>query len=144
MMSIGEQGYLQAAQRILETTAQLRTEVAGFAGLKLIGHSLFIVAFPSDEVDIYAVLDAMSKKQWNLNGLQNPASVHLCVTQRHTRPGVAEAFVEDLQEAVGYVRRNPQEEGTMGVVYGLGASVPVKSPVADYLKTYIDLMYQVD
>lgn len=144
MMSIGEQGYLQAAKRILETTAWLREGVAGIPGLHLIGRSLFIVAFASHEVDVYAVLDALAKKQWNLNGLQNPASLHLCITQRHTQPGVAEAFIADLQAAVEHVRRNPQDKGTMGVVYGLAGSVPVKSLVADFLKTYIDLMYRVD
>ncbi|MCJ7513105.1 MAG: aminotransferase class V-fold PLP-dependent enzyme, partial [Anaerolineales bacterium] len=144
MMSIGEQGYLQAAKRILETTAWLREGVAGIPGLHLIGRSLFIVAFASHEVDVYAVLDALAKKQWNLNGLQNPASLHLCITQRHTQPGVAEAFIADLQAAVEHVRRNPQDKGTMGAVYGLAGSVPVKSLVADFLKTYIDLMYRVD
>ena len=58
-----------------------------------------MIAFASDQVDIYKVLDAMSHKGWSLNGLHRPACVHLCVTLRHSQPGVAERFLQDLKAA---------------------------------------------
>jgi len=143
MVSMGEQGYREAARRIFETTVFLRREVAGIPELKLLGESLFVVALASDVIDIYAVMDQMTRRRWNLNGLQNPSSVHLCVTQRHAQPGVAERFIADLKESVAEARAHPGQSGMMGAVYGMAASVPIKSIVSDFLKMYIDLMYKV-
>ena len=143
MVSIGKCGYREAAKRILETTLRMRSAVAEIGELRLIGESLFVVAFGSETLNIYAVLDYMAKKNWNLNGLQLPPAVHLCVTLRHTQPGVADRFAADLKEAVEHVKRNPEEVGMMGVIYGLAASVPIPGMVADVLKTYMDMMYKV-
>ena len=107
MVSIGEEGYRDAARKIVETAAQIRKEIAAIADLHLIGDSLFVVAFGSKTIDIYAVLDEMGKRHWSLNGLQSPPAVHLCVTLRHTQPGVAERFVQDLKAAVEGVPRAP-------------------------------------
>lgn len=49
-----------------------------------------------DGVNIYEVGDRMSKKGWNLNSLQSPPGIHLCVTLRHV--GKHEAFLTDLRE----------------------------------------------
>ncbi len=68
-------------------------------------NGLWVIAFGSENLDIYQVLDAMSQRGWNLNGLHKPAAVHLCVTLRHTQPGVAQRFVDDLQAAVDQVRQ---------------------------------------
>jgi hypothetical protein len=35
-------------------------------------------------------MDAMGEKKWSLNGLQNPAGVHICLTHRQTQVGLAE------------------------------------------------------
>ncbi|OGO52095.1 MAG: sphingosine-1-phosphate lyase, partial [Chloroflexi bacterium RBG_16_68_14] len=69
MVSIGEEGYLENARRILETTAKMRKGVAEIPELELFGESLFITAFGSRELDIYKVMDAMSERGWSLNGL---------------------------------------------------------------------------
>ena len=85
----------------------------------------------------------MSHHGWNLNGLHKPSAVHLCVTQRHTQPGVAERFLEDLKAAVEHVRANPGEKGTMAPVYGMAGTVPFRGLLSDLLKKYMDLLYKV-
>ena len=85
----------------------------------------------------------MSNKKWNLNGLDKPASVHICVTLRHTKLGVAEKFISDLKEAVDYVKREPVKEGGMAPIYGMAATLPMRSVVSDLLKHYLDLYYKV-
>ena len=42
----------------------------------------------------------MRKKGWNLNVLQFPSSIHLCCTMLHTQEGVAERFLEHVEEIV--------------------------------------------
>ncbi len=142
MVSIGEQGYTDAARKILETAARIKKEIGQIPELRLVGDSLFVVAFASDTLDIYAVLDQMGKRHWSLNGLQSPPAVHLCLTLRHAQPGIAEKFIADLNASVEYVRAHPQERGDMSAVYGMTASVPLRGVVSDFLKRYIDLLYE--
>ncbi len=143
LTSIGEQGYLDAAKRILETAAKVKEGIGQIPELRVLGDPLFVIAFASDSLDIYKVLDFMSRKKWSLNGLHKPACVHLCVTLRHTQPGVAERFLADLREAVEHVKAHPEEKGTMAPVYGMAATIPMRGLVSDMLKKYLDLIFKV-
>jgi len=143
MVAMGEQGYMEAAKRILETAAVIKSGIEEIPDLYVLGDPLWVIAFASDTLDIYALSDYMTKKKWNLNGLQLPPSVHICVTLRHTRPGIAGRFIEDLKSAVEYVRMNPGVQGKMTPVYGLAANVSFSGLVRDFLKGFLDLVYKV-
>lgn len=143
LTSIGEQGYLDAAKRILETAAKVKEGIRQIPELRVLGDPLFVIAFASDSLDIYKILDFMARKKWSLNGLHKPACVHLCVTLRHTQPGVAERFLADLREAVEHVKAHPEEKGTMAPVYGMAAAIPMRGLVSDMLKKYLDLIFKV-
>ncbi|MEM6990861.1 MAG: aminotransferase class V-fold PLP-dependent enzyme [Myxococcota bacterium] len=143
MQAMGEEGYLDATRKILETGAKIREGIRAIPGLHVLGDPLWVVAFGSETLDIYRVMDVLTKKHWNLNGLHRPSCVHLCVTLRHTQPGVAERFLADLQEAVDTVRAEPKGKGGMAPIYGLAASMPVRGAVADMLKLYLDVLYEV-
>ena len=111
--------------------------------LYILGDPLWVLSFASKSLDIYRILDFMSKRNWNLNGLHKPASIHICVTLRHTQSGVAEKFISDLRGAVDHVKRAPAEEGGMAPIYGMAATLPLRSVVSDLLKRYLDLYYKV-
>ena len=143
MVSIGEQGYLENTRRILETAAKIRREVAEIPELQLFGDSLFVIAFGSKELDIYKVMDAMTERGWSLNGLHKPACLHLCTTLRHTQPGVAERFIEDLKASVAYVKTNPSMEGGMAPIYGMANTLPNRGLIADLLKQHMDGWYRL-
>ncbi len=143
MVKMGEQGYLQATKSILETADKIKEGIASIPELRILGDPLWIIAFASDEVDIYKVLDAMNERGWSLNGLQYPPAVHIALTLRHAQPGVAERFVEDLKASVEYVKEHPEESGGMAPVYGMAASVPFRGMVDDLLRRYLDLLYKV-
>jgi sphinganine-1-phosphate aldolase len=202
MVATGEQGYLEATRRILETADRIKAGIAAIPGLRLMGEPTFLIAFTSEQVghapdpkgfpkplgpergeraggpeypsggpeypsggpeypsggpeypsggpeyasgvDIYQVMGAMSEKGWALNGLFKPPGVHLCVALPHTRPGVAERFVEDLRSAVEAVRANPGLQAGRAPVYGMAASLPLRGLVDDVLKAYLDLLYEVE
>jgi len=143
MVSIGAEGYFAATKRILETADILKKGIREIPELHILGDSLFVIAFESDSLDIYKVLDAMSRKGWSLNGLHKPTCVHLCVTLRHTQPGVAERFLRDLKVATAHVKANPEEKGAMAPVYGMASTIPLRGVVSDMLKKYLDLMFKV-
>jgi glutamate/tyrosine decarboxylase-like PLP-dependent enzyme len=143
MVSMGENGYLEAARKILETGAAIRTRIETIPDLKVLGDPLWVIAFASDTLDIYRVMDFMTGRKWSLNGLHRPPAIHLAVTLRHTQPGVADRFIEDLMAAVEYVQANPAEQGGMAPIYGMAGTMPLRGVVSDMLKRYIDLLYKV-
>jgi glutamate/tyrosine decarboxylase-like PLP-dependent enzyme len=143
MVAIGEKGYLEGARKILETGRVIREGIAATPGLRVLGDPLWVISFDSPEVDIYRVLDFVSKRGWNLNGLHRPPAVHLAVTLRHTQPGVAERFLADLREGVAHVKAHPEDKGGMAPVYGMAGTLPFRGVIADMLKRYMDLLYKV-
>ncbi|HSN82663.1 MAG TPA: aminotransferase class V-fold PLP-dependent enzyme [Polyangiales bacterium] len=143
MMSMGRSGYLDASRRILETGAKIRRGIEAIPELEVLGDPLWVIAFRSDALDIYRVMDFMTKRRWNLNGLHKPASVHIAVTLRHTSEGVADRFLHDLRAAVDYTKAHPNQEGGMAPVYGMANSLPVQGVVTDLLERYLDVLYEV-
>ncbi|MBW2717209.1 MAG: aspartate aminotransferase family protein [Deltaproteobacteria bacterium] len=143
MISMGESGYLDASRRILETGAKIREGVRAIPELKVLGDPLWVIAFGSDDLDIYRIMDVMTKRGWNLNGLHKPPAVHIAVTLRHTQAEVAERFLDDLRAAVEHTRAHPDEEGGMAPVYGMASTVPIQGVVTDLLERYLDVLYEV-
>jgi glutamate/tyrosine decarboxylase-like PLP-dependent enzyme len=142
MVRIGQKGYRDATRRILETADFIKVAIRAIPELFVLGDPLWVIAFGSRALDIYRVMDAMRHRGWSLNGLHRPSCVHLCVTLRHTQPGVKERFVEDLQAAVAEVKKAPEAEGGMAPVYGMAATLPLRGVVSNILKTYMDVLYK--
>jgi glutamate/tyrosine decarboxylase-like PLP-dependent enzyme len=143
LIAIGEQGYLGATKKILETAAYIRQGIKAIPELRVLGDPLWTIAFTSDVLDIYRVMDGMSNRKWSLNGLHKPTAVHLCVTLRHTLPGVADRFLTDLKATVEYVKTQPASHGGLAPIYGMAATIPFRGMVNELLKRYIDLLYNV-
>ncbi len=143
MLSIGEDGYLAATKKILETAAKIKDGLRQIPELQILGDPLWVIAFASDTIDIYRVMDFLTEKRWSLNGLHKPSCLHICVTLRHTQPGIAERFLEDLRAAVRFIKENPDASGGMAPVYGLAATLPVRSVVGDLLERYMDTLYKI-
>ena len=71
-----------ATRDILTTTRRITEAVRGIPGLQIVGvPEVSVVAFDSDQFNIYSLSDAMKGRGWALNALQFPACVHLCVTR---------------------------------------------------------------
>jgi glutamate/tyrosine decarboxylase-like PLP-dependent enzyme len=118
LVSIGREGYREYAKRIFETAAAMQEAVRSHSELRIMGEPTFLFAFTSDEFDIYHVNDELKRRGWRLNGLQYPNALHMAVTRPHTKPGVAEAFAEDLDAAVAYAREHGNEPAESSAVYG--------------------------
>ncbi|HEY5250661.1 MAG TPA: aminotransferase class V-fold PLP-dependent enzyme [Acidimicrobiales bacterium] len=142
MLAFGQEGYLVAAQAILEAGATIRQGVESIPGLYVLGDPLWVIAFASDELDIYAVMDQMSQRGWSLNGLQQPPAAHICVTLRHAQPGIADRFVADLASSVEVVRGQPGAAGSMAPIYGMTGAVNTRGTVEELLARYGDLQFK--
>jgi sphinganine-1-phosphate aldolase len=143
MVSLGEKGYLEIADRIFKTAATIREGIDAIPELEVFGDPTFLVAFRARSLNIYHVNDHLIAKGWRLNGLQLPPALHFCVTRPNTAPGVAEAFVRDLRDAVEYAKHPARSEPKSGALYGLGGT-PEGNEVLDMLfAAALDAMYDV-
>jgi len=141
MISIGEKGYLEATRRILQTADLIKKAINDIPELYVFGDPLFNVAFSAHDLDIYAISDQMEKRGWGLNGLQHPPGIHLCLTLRHTQPGLSEHFIVDLQDSVKWVQQHPNQAGSLGPVYGMASNIALGGAVKDILRDILDIAY---
>jgi glutamate/tyrosine decarboxylase-like PLP-dependent enzyme len=118
MLAMGQNGYMQATKSLLETASVIKAGIKDIPELNLLGDPLWVLAFGSDVLNIYQVMDQMIRSNWSLNPLQKPCAVHIALTLRHTQAGVAEKFIRDLRQAVDYVKTHPQEAGGSAPIYG--------------------------
>jgi sphinganine-1-phosphate aldolase len=141
MVTMGEEGYMKAARAIMDTSDKIRVGITDIPEIKILGNSTFLISMASDEVDIYHVNDYLAQKGWRMNGCQNPAGFHFCITLRNTMPGIAEAFVRDLKEAVAYSKTPSQPMPMSGALYGLTATSDGKMMVREGMLSFIEATY---
>jgi glutamate/tyrosine decarboxylase-like PLP-dependent enzyme len=143
MVSLGERGYLDIAKKIFETGAAIRSGIDEIPDLEVIGDPTFLVAFRSPELNIYHVNDHLVAKGWRLNALQLPAALHFCVTRPNTAPGVVDAFLADLRDAVEYAKHPARAEPKSGALYGLGGTPEGNEILNTLFTAALDAMYEV-
>lgn len=98
-----------------------------------------VIAIGSKDFDIFRLSAALGQLGWNLNALQFPSGIHLCVTDVHTKDGIADQFVNDVKEQVAELMKVPEQvvEGKMAI-YGVAQALPDRSIVGDFTKIYLD------
>jgi glutamate/tyrosine decarboxylase-like PLP-dependent enzyme len=142
MVAMGEEGYLKAARLIMDTADKIRAGITGIPEVKIAGKSTFLISMISDVVNMYHVNDYLISKGWRMNGCQNPPGFHFCITLRNTLPGVAEAFIKDLKDAVSYAKDPPQEYPASGALYGLAASVDGQALLEEGMRDFVEATYR--
>ena len=144
LLYMGEDGYVDATRRIVETTRSIVKELETVPGIRVMGKPLaMVLAISSGDFNIFRLSGPLRKRGWSLNVLQFPASIHLCVTMVHTKEGVAERFVTDVRECVAELMKDPKAKATgEAVMYGMAASVPDRSVVSELAHEYLDLVYK--
>lgn len=146
MMYMGDNGYVDATKKIIDTARFIKTELRKIKGLLVFGDPLVsVVAMGSDVFDIFRLSNALTSKGWNLNTLQFPSSIHICVTMLHTKKGVADQFVDDVRDEVAIIMTNPNEKTTgMGAIYGMAQSIPDRSMVTEITCGFLDCLYSTE
>lgn len=147
MMTLGENGYLDATRKILEVVHTIAEGIKNIKGLRLVGQTeAMMVAFQSANtgeghtpVNMYSLCDMMAKKGWHVNSTQNPPGMNICCTLAHY--GHADKFLKDISECTAELLANPQLLGR-AAIYGLTAQLPA-APVNELLKVYNDVVLKL-
>ncbi|RZB39694.1 sphingosine-1-phosphate lyase [Asbolus verrucosus] len=143
MLSFAKEGYVQATRDIIHTTKYIEKGLRRMKGVFIFGQpATSVIALGSNDFDIYRLGTALNKFGWNLNVLQFPSGIHICVTHVHTQQGVADKFLNDVQASLTEILKEPHipVEGKMAI-YGVAQSLPDRSIVTDFTRLFLDSMY---
>ncbi|XP_036591088.1 sphingosine-1-phosphate lyase 1 isoform X2 [Trichosurus vulpecula] len=146
LMHMGENGYIEATKSIIRTARFLKSELEKIKGIFVFGNPLLsVIALGSHDFDIFRLSNLMTAKGWNLNILQFPSSIHICITLVHTRPKVSMMFLKDVRESVTQIMKNPKARTTgMGAVYGMSQTVPDRKMISELTEAFLESLFSTD
>ena len=99
MNYLGEEGYLERARVVAQTSTALKAGISSIDGLQLVGDPpASLMAFCSDQYDMGAIGDVMDSRGWHLDRQERPPALHMMVTPNHEK--IIERFLDDLRFAV--------------------------------------------
>ncbi|XP_044159022.1 sphingosine-1-phosphate lyase 1 [Bufo gargarizans] len=143
MMHMGEDGYVEATKNIISTAQFIIKELQKMKEIFIFGNpEVSVIAIGSKVFDIYRLSTSLTAKGWNLNTLQFPSSIHICLTLLHTKPGVAQLFVKDVRDSLSVIMEDPGAKATgVGAIYGMAQTIPDRSMVSEISKAFLDCLY---
>ena len=101
---LGVEGYRRIARELMGFVDEYRRGIEAIPGLKVLGTPhLSIVAWGSDEVDVFRVAELMAAQGWLPGLLQKPRGVHRMMSMIHA-PSLGE-YLDAARAAVATVRR---------------------------------------
>ncbi|ACZ86355.1 pyridoxal phosphate-dependent decarboxylase family protein [Streptosporangium roseum] len=116
--ALGRDGYLELGRATLAAARRLREGIAGIPGLRVLGDpESALVAFGSDEVNVFVLSDEARKRGWFLQPQLSyagiPANIHITVT------GVTLRGVEAMLEVIAESAEAARERGPAALPDGL-------------------------
>jgi glutamate/tyrosine decarboxylase-like PLP-dependent enzyme len=103
MNYLGEEGYLDLARTVMETTVYLQTGINAIPGLEVLSDpEMSVFALGSDSLDVYELADELELKGWHLDRQHFPTCLHMTVNYMHT--DVKDEFLRDLAACAEIVR----------------------------------------
>ncbi|MFI5290217.1 MAG: aspartate aminotransferase family protein, partial [Polyangia bacterium] len=111
------------------------------AGLRVLGKpAMSVFAFTADDLEIYALCDAMDASGWKIDRQQLPPSAHLMVSPGHA-PFVV-PFLSELGDAAHRLRGGAATPSGSAAMYGALAQMGDRSMVSEFLLGFMDSLDQ--
>jgi sphinganine-1-phosphate aldolase len=128
MLRLGEAGYRRLANESMELSQRLQRGIEQIPGLRLVGEpDMTVLAFTSEELDIFAIADRLAVGGWHVDRLNEPPSIHLVVTANHAQ--AVSPFLQDLARAAADpgVRASPSR-ARRATLYGVTSTAETADP----------------
>lgn len=124
---VGDEGYLEIARKKLEATKRVAAAVEAMDDLRLLGRpDMCLVAFTSDTVDVFGLVDEMARRGWYIQPAfaydGSPQHVHLSINASNV--AWVEPFLDDLKASVRAVRETGPASLPPGLAEGLAGLDP--------------------
>ena len=110
MQRMGDDGYMSIAKDVKAATARYMEGIGAIPALRVMGKpDMTLIAFTSDEIEVFHLPDLMKKRGWyiqpQLGYAGHRENVHLTVS--HSNVQHVDAFLADLRECVEEARKMP-------------------------------------
>lgn len=124
---IGDEGYLEIARQVLDMTRRIAAAVEKNPDLRLLGRpDMNLVAFTSDTVNIFHIIDEMKERNWYIQpqlGYGNSKeNIHLSINPASVQ--WVEPFLKDLGECVEVAKTMKSGDSVVGMAQAFGALDP--------------------
>lgn len=101
---LGESGYLEMTELVMKAARRFQDGVNATPGIKVVSDpEMSVFAIGSDGLDVYALADELTKRNWHLDRQQFPPTLHMTVQFGHVE--VVDEFLNDLADAASAVRK---------------------------------------
>ena len=146
LMYHGEKGYVDHTRRVIETTRAMTRGLEKIPGLKIMAPvDVSVIAFTSDDFDVFLLSAQLTEMKWHLTTLQFPSGIHIAVTMQHTKPGVADQFINDVKSIAKQLMKNPgQKAEGKAALYGTSQQIPDRSIISEICTGFLDTYYDCD
>jgi len=140
---LGEEGYKGLAHEIMETTHILQEGIENTGKLKVMGKpEMSVFAVASDQLDVYALADAMVNRGWQIGRQQLPPALHFIITPVHTK--IRDDFLTDLDECIHEVEdKGPDACEWSAAMYAMMGTMCDQKDLYNFTLEYLDKTYRL-
>lgn len=143
MKHLGENGYLQLAQQLMDGANKLRRGLESIASIVVVGDPCMnIISYTTrnNRPDIFVVADQLENKGWMVDRQQFPECIHLTVLP--TNLPVIDEYLSDLKLAIAFAEAHPEATAKgNAALYGLMARIPFRGMVEKNVVKILEEMY---
>ena len=136
----GYEKYKNYSEKISNKTIEFASKLRDIPNYIVIGEpEINDVAFYNEEYSIGQLSEYLTKNDWNINILQNPICLHICITPKNIDS------IDELLELLKNINNFPKIEKNENItaIYGMAAKIPDKSIVNELIEYYLDLTTQI-
>lgn len=134
---LGADGYLRLAEKTMSAARALIDGINGIQGLRVLGNPVASVfGFTTEDIDAFALSDAMEMRGWKLDRLQYPPGLHAMISPSHG-PLVNE-ILGDLRACTETIRREGTVAEGAAAMYGMLGVMEDRSAVNDFILNFLD------
>ena len=125
------------ARKIKNKTISFAEELREIENFEVIGWpNVNVVAFKNTKYSIGQLSKYLKRQNWNINILQNPICLHICLTPKNVK------YIDMLLLALKKFNQEPINENNdedITAIYGMAAEIPDKSIIKSLVNYYLDM-----
>lgn len=133
----GNYKYSEMSSKIKNSTIDFSEQLREVDNFQVIGWpNVNVVAFYNNKYSIGQLSKYLKRQNWNINILQNPICLHICITPKNIQ------YIDLLLSALKNFNKEPVEENNdddITAIYGMSAEIPDKSIIINLVNYYLDM-----